>query len=391
MTPEKFQIGREELDSYIARLLYEYDCVIVPQLGGFVTNYAPAKVENGIARPPRKDLRFNRNLTKNDGLLVGTIAEVNDMPFEEADRELKSVVDSCLSVLEKGHKVEFKKIGVLYFDRDQILRFSPSEEVNFLKDSIGFTDFAVPGRLALVDEESEVWGGEEAVDTPSPSHSRRPSYTGGIYRVAAATLLPFIGLSVYIGLKTDFQSPATMNPADLWPFPTNSPDSAPVYTPRQDEPSAANASAAEAEETNFPSNTALFPFSFERNAVDENGVWVDLNASIERPTVDAAKSEATTTEAASISDTAPETADEVTVGGLYHIIAGCFEERENAEEYIADLRSMGYPAAVLDHHKNLYRVRLKSYSRYQTALGELQDFREQESFSGVWMLKKRVP
>ncbi|MFN2430356.1 MAG: hypothetical protein ABR574_10085, partial [Cryomorphaceae bacterium] len=39
------------LDQYINELLYDYDCVILPQLGGFVTNYKPAQIDEakGIA------------------------------------------------------------------------------------------------------------------------------------------------------------------------------------------------------------------------------------------------------------------------------------------------------------------------------------------------------
>ena len=44
-----------ELDKYISELLFDYDCVIVPQLGGFVTNYKPAYFDKGIAHPPSKN------------------------------------------------------------------------------------------------------------------------------------------------------------------------------------------------------------------------------------------------------------------------------------------------------------------------------------------------
>jgi hypothetical protein len=33
-----------KLDHYISQLLFRYDCVIVPNLGGFVTNYKPATI-----------------------------------------------------------------------------------------------------------------------------------------------------------------------------------------------------------------------------------------------------------------------------------------------------------------------------------------------------------
>ncbi len=387
MNSNTFNIGQDRLDAYIAKLLYDYDCVIVPQLGGFVTNYRPAIIdeERGLAQPPGKDIRFNKNLTKSDGLLAKTIADAADMTFEEADVNIHRAVENYMTELESGKRVTFNKIGVLYFDQHKTLRFSPSNEANFLKEAMGFTSFALPEPLVsgvLHPESAEPIIGAEG----SSSLSRRPSYTRGIYWVAAATLLPFIGLSIYIGLKTDFESPANLSLADLLPEASAMMDIAPQYTPRlsaettsDDEPTSNT--------TNFPENTAVFPFSFDDNALDSAGVWINLNKRTPK-SVEATMESNASTDILSTTDGLLSDSD---VHGLYHIIVGCFGEHENAEDYIDNLREKGYPAAMLDHHKNLYRVRLMSYTDYRTALGELKTFRKESAFSGAWMLKKRVP
>ena len=68
---------------YISDLLYRYDCVIVPDFGGFVANRIGAKVNNftHTFSPPSKQLTFNSLLKHNDGLLANYIASSENISF----------------------------------------------------------------------------------------------------------------------------------------------------------------------------------------------------------------------------------------------------------------------------------------------------------------------
>ena len=61
-----------ELARHIEILLLENDCVIVPELGGFIAHYQPAYYaeSDNIYFPPMRTIGFNPQLTMNDGLLV---------------------------------------------------------------------------------------------------------------------------------------------------------------------------------------------------------------------------------------------------------------------------------------------------------------------------------
>ena len=50
-----------ELSRHIENLLLKHNCVIVPQLGGFVTQYVPARYisEEQIFLPPYRSVGFN--------------------------------------------------------------------------------------------------------------------------------------------------------------------------------------------------------------------------------------------------------------------------------------------------------------------------------------------
>ena len=72
-----------KLEQYISKLLYQYDCVIVPGLGGFVANYKSATIQpvQNTFSPPSKGISFNKNLNNNDGLLANFIAQEETVSF----------------------------------------------------------------------------------------------------------------------------------------------------------------------------------------------------------------------------------------------------------------------------------------------------------------------
>ena len=74
------------LVQHIKELLYQYECVIIPQLGAFLTQPVAIRIdrEKGIFFPPGKELSFNGLLTHNDGLLANYIAQRKSISYENA-------------------------------------------------------------------------------------------------------------------------------------------------------------------------------------------------------------------------------------------------------------------------------------------------------------------
>lgn len=376
-----------EIDKYIQELLYDYDCVILPQLGGFVTNYRPASADenSGIIHPPGKDILFNKNLTKSDGLLEKAVANGAEITFEDAGIVLRDITEKYWAKLNGGNKVKFNRIGVLYIDDHKNLRFEPAANENYLKSSFGFESFTLPAR-----QKPEVI--TEAVETPvyaladeEPEVLRLKS-NKSIYWVAAATVLPFVAMSLYLGFATQFKSPTQITLAELIPFGKLKSSESPKFSSRSTS-AEAKPNNNTTEETGFPGNTALFPFSFETNRIDTAGVWVDLNkhnAVVEMP------EDIAVIDAPSETPVVAPTAKVVSPVGKYHIIAGCFGEEANAEKFVNKLHTRGYEAAILDYHKRLHRVKLESFSDYSTALNTLQTMRNDGTFPNAWLLKKPV-
>lgn len=128
------------LANYINDLLYRYDCVIVPDFGGFVTNKIGAKVNNFTHTfyPPTKQISFNNHLKHNDGLLANYIASVENITFEKASNVISLSVTKWQNQLQTK-AIEIKNIGRLSLNDEKKIIFEPNNNVNYLTESFGLS------------------------------------------------------------------------------------------------------------------------------------------------------------------------------------------------------------------------------------------------------------
>jgi len=131
-----------QLDQYISDLLYRYECVIVPEFGAFLSQYKSARVHETTHAfyPPKKELSFNRQLIKNDGLLTDYVATVLTIPYAEAQELIATQVQDYGRQLQSGSQVTLKNIGTLT-QREERITFDPSYHLNYLTDAFGLAPF----------------------------------------------------------------------------------------------------------------------------------------------------------------------------------------------------------------------------------------------------------
>ncbi len=129
------------LANYINDLLYRYDCVIVPNFGGFVTNKIGAKINASTSTfyPPKKQLTFNAYLQHNDGLLANHIASVEKISFEKATEKISIEVTQWKKLLETT-SIKVDKVGTITLNDDNQLIFEPNKNSNFLVESFGLSE-----------------------------------------------------------------------------------------------------------------------------------------------------------------------------------------------------------------------------------------------------------
>lgn len=133
------------LTSYINDLLYRYDCVIIPNFGGFVSNAISAKVNHfsHTFYPPTKQITFNAHLKNNDGLLANHIASSENISFEKATEKISNVVKSWNAQL-KTESVVIGKVGRLSLNKENQLIFEPNSESNYLIETFGMSALSSP-------------------------------------------------------------------------------------------------------------------------------------------------------------------------------------------------------------------------------------------------------
>ena len=120
-------------------MFLDYDCVIIPGLGGFVCNGRSAwyDEENEEMVPPSKDVIFNPNLIHNDGLLAQEIMRARDLSYSEAMKHVEEEASFMVRQLKEGKPVEIARVGRLYPGDDGVTRFLPDSELVRVLSSFG--------------------------------------------------------------------------------------------------------------------------------------------------------------------------------------------------------------------------------------------------------------
>ena len=192
------------LANYINDLLYRYDCVIVPDFGGFVTNKIGAKVNNFTHTfyPPTKQISFNSHLKHNDGLLANYIASAENISFEKASTAISLSVIKWQNELQTK-SVEINNLGILSLNTEKQIVFEPNTEVNYLTESFG---------LSTV-ESSAIKRYKEQVKPliPIVKEEKKKGIPAFIKYAATAAILLTLGLVGYNGYQQNQQKEILAN------------------------------------------------------------------------------------------------------------------------------------------------------------------------------------
>lgn len=134
-----------ELIRHIERLLLVHNCVIVPNLGGFVTQDYPARYvkEENLFLPPYRNVAFNPSLRQNDGLLAQSYMLTNGTDYTQTLRDIDHDVAELKNLLEVEDIVELNGIGQLSRLADNRYDFIPYEGGVLTPSFYGLDAFAL--------------------------------------------------------------------------------------------------------------------------------------------------------------------------------------------------------------------------------------------------------
>jgi nucleoid DNA-binding protein len=315
-----------DITAFIRELLFSHDCVIIPNFGGFIGNYTPARIDKNSSTfyPPLKLISFNRNLNNNDGLLVGRISDAAKIGYGDARNIVEEFVSSLRRKLERGEKVTFDNIGSFINNQEGNVQFEPDRTVNYHLDSYGLDSFQF---LPLE--------GYDVRKRISRHLDKVPVQRTVVRKVMwrAAIIIPLLAVIVAIPFKTDiFKS--KIEAGNLNPLVT----------------------------AEFENN---------KKAVDENGVSLPPTPEVVR-----AQPTANTPEIV-----APPAEPEYN----YCLITGSFKARSNAESQAEMLKEEGYTPEIINGPNGFYRVSAIKCTDLATALGKKESI--SRKYKGTWVKK----
>ncbi len=135
-----------KIAKYIGDLLYDYECVVIPGLGGFLTNDKSATVNTSSNQfnPPNKQILFNAFLKTNDGLLVNYVAREESLNYKDAKSQVDQFVLLCHKALDQGKRIHFHNVGYIYQGDEGKLLFEQDKNINYNPEAFGLSNFVSP-------------------------------------------------------------------------------------------------------------------------------------------------------------------------------------------------------------------------------------------------------
>jgi septal ring-binding cell division protein DamX len=132
-----------ELERHIEILLLSNDCVIVPDLGGFMAHHVDAVYDEKehLFIPPLRTIGFNPQLKMNDSLLAQSYIEAYDISYPDALARIEDEVSEVKQHLGNEGSYEFNDIGVLSLNEDGNYQFEPCEAGILTPDLYGLSSF----------------------------------------------------------------------------------------------------------------------------------------------------------------------------------------------------------------------------------------------------------
>jgi hypothetical protein len=299
-----------QLQQYIKELLYQHECVTVPNFGAFLTRTIDVLIQpdSGLFSPPGKEVSFNHLLKSNDGILAQYMAQKESVSYEQALRKIEKEVIVWKQRLHTQH-LTFAGIGEMRLSPQKKINFSPFGAINFDLNSYGLSNFIrqsifspplvteKPKPFPIMENENK----DDLMFTPAENENKRSPIMR--YAIIGVIGISLIGAGYYFGNQ---------------------------YIADE------KAKAAEMAQKKIKSNVQKATFNL--GTLSEVDLTLEAN---------------------------PEVIEDAPLNQTYYsVIAGSYRSMENAEKKLAQLQAEGFDAAFTEvNPEGLHRV---AYGRFDS-------------------------
>ena len=354
-----------ELRRHIEILLLRNDCVIVPNLGGFMAHHVEARYdeEDGVFLPPLRTLGFNPQLKINDSLLAQSYIEAYDISYPEAIQRIEDEVNELTQHLHNEGQYELNNIGILTLNEDGNYVFTPCEAGILTPSLYGLNSFEMSLiKTVAAPQTEEIAVAKEIEMKPEPEVNSvlqqnlvdinendndvvRIKFSWIRNAVAVAAILLAVFFVAMPTGKTELMKSTITN----------------------------------------LNNRILFGMMTSK---DTNTSAIDFKRKdVQKPA--AIKPEAIRD---SIKPSKPaETAKPVTMKPAtrkgYCIVLASYVMQQNAEDFISQLAKRGYEGAEIYVHNNVTRIVYGHYDNQADAYQQLQKIAQEKGLEESWVYK----
>lgn len=363
-----------ELSRHIESLMLKHDCVIVPNLGGFVTQYVPARRvdDEQLFLPPCRSVGFNPQLNLNDGLLVQSYMQAYDTNYPEALKLIDDAVVQLKQQLQEEGEYELSGIGKLTLGAGGKYNFTPNEAGVLSPELYGLDAVTTPRiaelQKATQQSEDKTKSSKKKVNIKRTEKNYTISINRELVNYVAAAVVAIVFYFIFAtpinnNEQTEHQVASTMY-EQLFNNATTSQQSAIVQPTLTTTPIATSLSGMD-------STTALTTTQQVETPQQEQNVT---------PQADAASTKANRV-------MEKEETTQPTISGQYTLVLASAITEGNAQSFSAKLKKKGFNEAAPYHRGRMVRVIYGHYPTEQAAQMALNKLQYNKEFADAWVME----
>ena len=208
-----------EFYTFLEHLLYEHECVIIPNFGGFVVNAQGFSFneKEGKIYPKKKCVAFNEKLKTDDRFISTEWSKNKSISEKEASLEIASISKELKSQLISQGELTIGALGSFTLIQENRISFSPNPDFNADLDVFGLFPVGLGHSSVLKEKKPELIAAPIAEDLPeiTPDEIKPVQLTKSIYAYAfIAFILGGLG-AFFLTAPATNQSQSSLNPIKI--------------------------------------------------------------------------------------------------------------------------------------------------------------------------------
>ncbi len=374
------------LARHIKALLAENDCVILPEVGGFMAQYVPAChiPEENMFMPPCRKVTFNTQLSLNDGLLVQAYMQTYDINYPKALGMMNDAINALRNQLAQEGEAKLQGIGTLRMTLDSRVEFIPEEQEILSPALYGFSAFEMLPLSEIATKKEPTVSEPEKKNSVVISINRQ--WLNTAVAAVVAIVLFFAWSAPVDNTYVEPENYAFLGDVRFFDnIRSQSVATSPVLTTVQNE-AVVTASAKQTKESAVLKEETIAP----KDEVDASDNQSTLQTG--QTTYRNAQAESHEMKYDVELTTQPEKAKETVApksNKRYHIIVASAANKTEADKTLRYFESQGHPEVYTLGSEGRIRIVLQSFDTMHEATAKCNEVRNEELFSTAWVYVSR--